>query len=64
MRGDVHMDMINTNAGFTVASVRPSMNRLVAIPAKERQAGVVKTMTPHTMVVIEVNLPTGKIWRR
>jgi hypothetical protein len=55
------MDMMATKAGLTVASVRPSMNRLVAIPAKEVQAGVVIRMTPQLSVMMETNRPIGSL---
>jgi hypothetical protein len=58
------MDMIQTNAGLTVASVRPRKNRFVAMPAKEVHAGVVMRMIPHRMVITDTNLPIGSFWSR
>ncbi len=58
------MLMMKTKLGLTTASIKPSMKRLVAMPAKERHAGVVMTIAPQMMVVIDVNRPMGRIWSR
>jgi hypothetical protein len=42
--------MISTNPGFTVASRSPRRNRFVAMPAKERHAGVVMRTMPYQPV--------------
>jgi hypothetical protein len=58
------MDMIQTNAGFTVASVSPRKNLLVAMPANEVHAGVVMRMTPQIIVVIDTVFPIGNFCSR
>jgi hypothetical protein len=58
------MDMIQTKAGLTVASVMPRKNRFVAMPANDLHAGVVMRMIPHTIVVTDTNFPMGSLWSR
>jgi hypothetical protein len=43
--------MRSTKPGLTAASRPPRKKRLVAMPPKERQAGVVMRMIPQIMVV-------------
>jgi hypothetical protein len=58
------MDMIATKAGFTVASVSPSIKRFVAMPAKLVHAGVVMRMIPQLRVMMDTKRPMGSLCKR
>jgi hypothetical protein len=55
------MLMMRTKPGLTLASVRPSMKRLVAMQAKFVHAGVVIRMPPHSRVEQARNFPRGSL---
>jgi hypothetical protein len=59
-----HILIISTNPGLTVASSAPRKNLFVAMPPNETHAGVVMSITPHTIVAMERNLPIGRRWSR
>jgi len=59
-----YMLMIRMKPGLTADSTKPRRNLFAAIPEKLRQAGVVMTITPHSMVVQPRNFAIGSRWSK